>query len=306
MPIVSGNFKGYSFREAISMPNSPQPYLIEHLIYKKGKTVLVGKPKMGKSWFSIKASYCVAGNMDFLGLKTNIGRVAYLEFDRRFLTNTIHQLASEEEREMIKDWYIWKLPALALNRDADLKEIDKIVAKTKPDLVVIDHKSACFAGSENDDEPNRKWVQGLDTLAEKYGIVLLVVAQCPKRWRGDIQDLPLGSRILTAWADTIISITKSGDNARKIEISSNYGELEPIHYDNNFNVVTGEYTEITKQDIAKDMLLERWEECVYPNITKIVSDIAAKIKVSYKTVWDAYREIKLEKQREKEKEKDTT
>ena len=90
----------------------------------------------------------------------------------------------------------------------------------------------------------------------------------------------------------MISIQKAGRDARRLEIASNYGELEPITYTKDFQVVPAEITEETKRETAMTIIEEHWEEFKYPKISEKVEEIAEKIGCSYGTVWDAYREVK--------------
>ena len=52
--------KSFSISDYIAMPNVPQPYIVDGMIYVHGKTVVVGKPKFGKSYLSIKTGLSVA------------------------------------------------------------------------------------------------------------------------------------------------------------------------------------------------------------------------------------------------------
>ena len=65
----------------------------------------------------------------------------------------------------------------------------------------------------------------------------LVVCQAPKDWKGEVVDLPIGSRLTAAWADTVISIQRVNKDTRRLEMASNYGELESITYTKDFEVV---------------------------------------------------------------------
>jgi len=113
---------------------------------------------------------------------------------------------------------VTKLPSIALNDKHGIAEVEKIIVEVKPKSVVIDHKSACFADKESEDEPNHKWLNNLDTLAKKYELTYLVICQAPKGWRGDTVDLPSGSQVLTAWADTTILIKH---NKKRAELQEN-------------------------------------------------------------------------------------
>jgi hypothetical protein len=60
--------KSYSISDYLDIPNEPQPYIVNKMIYEYGKTVLVGKPKMGKSHLAVKMGLSVALGQPVLGL----------------------------------------------------------------------------------------------------------------------------------------------------------------------------------------------------------------------------------------------
>lgn len=291
----SSGVKAYSLEELQAMPNTPQPIIVDSLIYENGKSVLVAKPKFGKSWLALALSIAVANGDPILGFRTRMCPVLYLDFDRRFLSATVQTLTNVHLMHPA-NWYIAQPTGLAINNGNDILKIEELITEIKPKLVVIDHKSACFLGKENEDEPNHRWLGNLDKLHAKYGLAYLVVCQAPKGWRGELIDLPYGGRPLTAWLDTLLSLSKNGKNFRKLERTSNYGEeLEPVVYNKYFQIVTEKVDEYTKTDLAKELLAERWSECVRPHTTTVIKEIAKEIGSSLPPVWDAYTELKQEK-----------
>ena len=138
----------YSFSDYVAMPNVPQPSLVERMIYTHGKTVIVGKPKFGKSYLGIKIGLSVALGQPLLNLKVTQAPVLLLEFDRRFLVNIIHEISGGQKTEMM---HIIPAQGLALNEFEGYRFLLASIRKFCPKdngqlLVVIDHKSACFAG----------------------------------------------------------------------------------------------------------------------------------------------------------------
>ena len=275
----------YGLQEFEKMSDAPQPYLMEHLVFKnKGRLVLVAKPKIG---------ICIAQGKPLFGFKTNMSRVIYLDFDHRYQKNTIDALTSDFSGE----FYYIQPDFVALNEKAGLEYLDGLAKGWQPGLIIIDHKSACFSGKENDDDTTRKWIQTLNVISDKYGVSFLILCQAPKSWGGgteDIIDLPFGSRILTAWADTIISLSQKGKNFRMLESVSNYDSIEAITYDAHF-IALPEEVKTNKTDGVKEALLARWEECKPPNISKIIEEVSKEIGCGYKTTWGVYREIRDEK-----------
>lgn len=285
--------KAYSITEYVEAPSTPQPYLLERMLYENGKMVLVAKPKSGKSWLSFKIGLSVALGEPLFGLRTKQASVLLLEFDRRYLKTTIQEIAKGRKAE---NMIIIPASAIPLNYFEGYRFLLASVQKSCPDngqlVVIIDHKSACFAGKENEDAPNRHWLQHLDKVASVYPVTYLVVCQAPKGWRGETVDLPYGSRLLAAWADTIVSIQKPSRDTRRLEMVSNYGEIEPITYTKDFMVVRGDAQEETKLEAAITIIREEWGEFIYPNIAKKVTEVAEKVECGYSTAWAAYTEVK--------------
>lgn len=294
MPKKIQGYTAYSVSELLDMPNTPQPYLVEGILYQRGKTVLVGKPKSGKSWLALKTGVSVASGEHLLGLKVSQTHVLFLEFDRRFLLTAVHEIAKGKRTDMMQ---ILPANATPLNELEGYRLLLDAVRSCYPKsngqlLVIIDHKSACFAGKENEDSPNRRWIETLDKVNNVYPVTYLILCQAPKGWKGEIVDLPFGSRLLTAWADTVISIQRPNKDTRKLEMISNYGEIEPITYTKDFQIVTQDSTEESKLENAKTVIQERWSEFKYPDITDKVEEVADKLGCSYSTAWTAYSEAK--------------
>lgn len=282
-----------SISEYVRMPNVPQPYIVEGMIYEHGKAVVVGKPKFGKSHLALRIGMSAGLGQSMLNLNVVQCPVVLLEFDRRYLLNQIHEISGGQMTDMM---HVIPAQGLALNEFEGYRLLLAAAQKYSPKdgssiLVIIDHKSACFAGKENEDAPNKQWIANLDKVAKHYPVSYLVICQAPKSWKGDIADLPIGSRILAAWADTIVSIQKPNRQTRKIEMASNYGEIEPITYTKDFQII-GSEDEETKLEIVMTYIQEHWDEFVYPNISKKVEESVQKTSVSYSTAWSAYNEVK--------------
>lgn len=286
----------FTLGSILNTPYVEQPYLLRNMIYKHGKTVLVGKPKSGKSWLAIKISVSLAKVEECLGFGTTKAPVLYLEFDRRRLDMAIHEIAGDKETE---DVVFVPLQLLAINTDDGFKTFEGIIKafcqryKEQEVLVVIDHKSFSFFGKENDDVPNKIWKDNLDRVAKDLPVTYLVLAQAPKGWGGDVVDLPFGSRALGAWADTIISVTPSGRSFRRLDVVSNYGDVEPLIYDKEFTVYQQEEIEAPKLARAVECMREIWDE--FPLPSKKVEKAKVMAGCGWNTAWDAYKQVRDER-----------
>ncbi len=103
------NYTAYSISEYLAMPNTSQPYLVKGILYEHGNTVLVGKPKSGKSWLALKMGLSIAWGEPVLGFKVNPAYMLFLECDRRFLLNVIHEIAQGKDTDRMNI-----LPALTI------------------------------------------------------------------------------------------------------------------------------------------------------------------------------------------------
>jgi hypothetical protein len=292
MAIEIGSYRVYTSEEIINMPDNPQPYLVEGLIYGGGKTAIASKPKLGKSWFALKLGLSIARGEHLLGLDVKQAPVLYLEFDRRDMTKTLRQMNQGSSGNL----YIAGVQGLAINEERGFQVVDQFVAEVKPGLVIIDHKSASFAGDENDGESNRHWINSLDKIAAKYGpLSYLVICQGPKRWkaRDDIVDLPIGSRALSAWCDTVIALQRSGENYRRLRIASNYGEIEPITYNKEFEVIDEKGAADAVFNKAVELMKELWDK--YPNARERAAKVAREVPCGIDVAWNAHKEVKLQR-----------
>lgn len=296
MPETVGGVIAYSLGDIMAMSNDPQPTIIEKIIYRSGKTLLVGKPKAGKSYLSIRIGIAVSFGEPALGLTTAQCKVLYLEFDRRFLVNTFHELTTKAN----SDFRLVQLRGVALNTASGKQQVMDILKDFAAsgitfDLLIIDHKTACVAGKESDDDATRDWVQAVDDIIATYPMAVLVVVQPPKGYRADIVDSAFGSRVLSAWADTVLRLERDGGNKefRKLEGVSNYGDIDAIRYNKKFEIAADKVEEKTLQQKAADAIRQLPWPMQQTKAT--VESIARTIQCSVGTAWNAYREVKLEK-----------
>ena len=67
-------------------------YIVEKMIY-QGLYILVGAPKIGKSWFALELCLSVAEGNQFLKHETNCGQALYLSLER--LQNRLYEFTDE-------------------------------------------------------------------------------------------------------------------------------------------------------------------------------------------------------------------
>lgn len=139
---------------ALSRPNLS--WLIHGLIPRPSMMMLMGPPKAGKSWLAMDVARAVAGGKDFLGHKTQQGRVLYIQQDtseavwRDRLAKQVHlfglQFPSDLYMVHPDDTHH---PMDVLKPESRLW-MQKAMSEVKPALVIIDVLREIHNADEND------------------------------------------------------------------------------------------------------------------------------------------------------------
>ena len=209
------------------------------------------------------------------------------------MIETLHRLNRIQSMKTDNFFYV-PMQGTALNEPEGFKAFKQIATTIEPDLTMIDHKSAAFAGDENDTEPNRIWINNLDEVADICGTSYLVVCQAPKNWKTkDISCLPSGHTKLAAWIDTIIALEPTAENYRKLQALSNNGDgIEPIVYTKDFKVIDDSADKEATFNKAVKLMRELWT--VEPNARKRAAKVSREVPCGINIAWNAYKEVKLE------------
>lgn len=163
--------------EFLAVPRKRLSWQIHGLIPRPSKINLIGAPKEGKTFLALGAAACVASGRDFLGHKTEEGRVIYLQFDTGLATwdEMLSKLTESgvdfaAGLRMIHPEDV-KRPLNILTPDSRAYLRD-IVKHDDPDLVVLDTLRKVHSADENDSTEMK--VVG-DALDEIFGGVALLL-----------------------------------------------------------------------------------------------------------------------------------
>ena len=163
--------------EYLAVPRRRLSWQIHGLIPRPSKINLIGAPKEGKTFLAFGAAACVASGRDFLGHKTEPGKVLYLQFDTGLAT------WDEMQRKLVESGVNFP-PGLLQIHPEDIKRplnvllsdsrayLKGIVKGSDPDLVVLDTLRKVHSADENDSTEMK--VVG-DALDEVFGDVALLL-----------------------------------------------------------------------------------------------------------------------------------
>jgi hypothetical protein len=184
----------------------------------EGLTLLVGRPKIGKSWLALDLCLACAGGRSTLGsIKPECGDVLYLALEdgKRRLQSRIDKLVSSFEQEWPIRLHL--VPSGGWRR-ADLGGLDDIEnwcrSVPNPVLVVVDtleriRKPATAKGPLY--TADYEAISALQKVATDHGIAIVVLHHDRKSEADDAFDTVSGTLGLTAAADTILMLKrKSG------------------------------------------------------------------------------------------------
>lgn len=210
--------QGISLQELFAMPDEKIDWLVDGLLIAGGFSLLVAKPKVGKSTLARNLALTVAKALPFCGRTTQQGLVIYMapeeklsEVRRHFRTMG----ASGQEPVLI---FPTTIPSL--------EQIHRLAALRKPKLIIVDplfRLARIYNG--NDYAEVYRALEPLVALARDTGAHLQCVHHAGKFDR-EGGDSILGSTALFAAVDTAIFLRRT-ERYRTIRSIQRYGEDLP-------------------------------------------------------------------------------
>jgi hypothetical protein len=220
--------------DLLTEPEEKVAWLVDKTLPAGGFSLLVAKPKAGKSTLARNLALSVAQGRNFLGKKTQKGTVIYLALEEKRAEVKKHfqdMGATGEE-----DIYIHADSAPV---DA-LQQIRAVAEEKKPVLIIIDplFKLARVKDGNAYSEVSAA-LEPLLVLARKTDAHVLAVHHAGKADR-EAGDSILGSTAILAASDTAL-IMKRSERYRTISSDQRYGENLPesvLHFDPQTRTVT--------------------------------------------------------------------
>jgi RecA-family ATPase len=217
----------HPFDTYISLPRSPETWVVKPLLPAAGKLNIYSAPKVGKSWASIQlAADVAAGKPDWLGFPIHLhGDTLYLQLDtprslwvEEYLlkmkavnyptTNGTHHVHLADREDLPS--YPFDI-RYRPHGDWLREQVDKI----KPVMVVIDTFKEAFRGNENDADTEQDVVSALTASTHPAALVIITHQSKPgkdrdgKEMKKEVVDGIRGSSYLSGSADGIIHLSQN-------------------------------------------------------------------------------------------------
>jgi len=191
-------------------------YLIKKLVPKGDITVIAARPGELKSLTAMYGSCCCAIGKPFLGRDTQKIKILYLDEENNYpaLSERFKKLTLGLEREP-KDFENIKLlvfSAIKINTNEGREQLQQLVIKHSPDLVIIDCLIRVFTGDENSSKDMRLIFENLCQIIEKYGTTFLILHHVTKTKGRVTINAIRGSGDIIAAAASVLIINKNKQN----------------------------------------------------------------------------------------------
>jgi hypothetical protein len=206
--------KTFTAAELKGMAFEPVRYVLPRYV-PEGVTLLIGRPKIGKSWLALDLAVACASNRAVLGsLKPLHGDVLYLalEDSKRRLQRRLDKLSSPFSTAWPERLTFAPTGGWRRGDQGGLEDIEAWCAsKPQPVLVVIDTLARFRKPADSKQQPytaDTEAIASLQKIALKYSIAILVLHHDRKAAADDPFDTVSGTLGLTGAADTILILKR--------------------------------------------------------------------------------------------------
>jgi hypothetical protein len=207
--------------DMLARPDVPPDYLVDGLLVRGTVSMIVAKPKVGKSTLARGLCLAVARGTNFLGRRTRQGSCIYLALEER-------------EQELRADFRAMGADGsepISVHADSAPEggtlAFVELVRTHRPVLAVID---PLFRLARVRDEKAYSEVYTalgpLIDVSRETGTHILIAHHSGKKAKGDAIDSPLGSTALSGAVSTLILLTRT-DNYRSVQTVQRIGTSMP-------------------------------------------------------------------------------
>jgi RecA-family ATPase len=216
------------------------------ILPENGRGFIYGRYKSMKSLLALYTALCVGDGREWLGFKTPQTGVPVLylqiEMPHRFMKSRYEGMTREWPKDAPAQWdltrsqvHIWSEPFIKLDTAEGLNQLNRHLSNLKPKLLIIDPLYKVMSGNILDPNAVRGFLDTMDRTMAVHNISVVVVHHPRKglyeEWGSD--DM-LGSVFLSAWADTVIKVTRDSGvkGSKDIPLTLNFDVMrhaeEPI------------------------------------------------------------------------------
>lgn len=209
--------------EFVGDTEPPYDWLIPDMVDRGDRCVVTGDPGIGKSTLLRQIAVCgAAGIHPFTGdrLPAQLrALVVELDSDSRQLRREYRRLHKASLGGGDLPLWLVSCPlGIDLQGEADREWLGAIIARCRPDLLVIGPIHKMVSGTGTDAEKARGAAAAIDALRVRCGVAVLLEGHPPlPDSRGNRTLRPAGSRLWEAWADTGVALV--ADRGERVTVA---------------------------------------------------------------------------------------
>ena len=217
---ASGRFTFTALGDLLAEPEEATAYVVEGLLPTAGTSLLVAKPKVGKSVYGRNCALSVASGRPFFGRGTIAGAVLILclEEKRPEVARHFRQMGADGRAVFIHTGPAPENP---------VEELATAIAAYRPALVIVDPlQRLARLRDVNDYAEVTRALEPFNDLARASGCHIMCLHHAGKAERDD-GDSVLGSTGFFAGVDTLLVMRRSPDGRRTVSSVQRYGDDLP-------------------------------------------------------------------------------
>ena len=217
--IRTSHFSLIQAKDLIASEEPETEWLLEGILPAGGLSLLVAKPKVGKTTLAFNLGLAVAGGRDFLARKTKQSPVVYLALEEK-RSEIRKKLKALGETPEGMSFHFGSAPEKAI------QEVRNLIKETMASLLIVDVlQKFCRIKDLNDYAQVTNTLEPLMAMAREENCHILLTHHAGKADRQDGDDI-LGSTALLGGVDTLVQIKKR-DKRRTFFTIQRYGEDIP-------------------------------------------------------------------------------
>ena len=217
-PLASAGFHFSSWSELLAEPEEKQSWLWDQTLATSSISILVSRPKVGKSTLARSIAGAVATGGQLLGREVAQGTILYLQFSAEGKRSELKQ--SLERAGAALDDRIWIYTGPTV--ESPIEALEEALARHRPSLVVIDTMIRWVPVNDaNDYSEMSRVTESIATMARLSGSHIMMLHHASKQDR-DAGDAVLGSTAIFGAVDTLLAM-RSREGRRTLESRQRYG-----------------------------------------------------------------------------------
>ena len=249
-----GSFSFTPWTELLQEPAETQSWLWDKTLATSSISILVSRPKVGKSTLARSIATTVATGGTLLGRTVEPGTVLFLQFSAEGKRSELKDALVRSGVPLEDRIWVYTGPTV----QEPIAALEKAVAQHRPSLVVIDTMIRWVPVADaNDYAEMSRVTEAIATMARLSGAHIMMLHHAGKADR-DMGDSVLGSTAIFGSVDTMLAM-RNRDGRRTLESRQRYGEdmeetVLELDFDTGLLMAVGSLDEVEFRDVREAIM----------------------------------------------------